>query len=162
MRRLIALATVAALAACSSGSSKSAPETTTEAPQTTATRPIDYGAQYIRLTAAANKAGETFNASTAALPDSATIDDLARLAAPVAKAFDDLDQALLRAQWPPEARQDIKNLVAANAVLIADLENVKSQTLDSIQTWKDQLTQAIGRTKGQVDIVRADLGLPPK
>ena len=154
---------VLVLSACSSSAKTGTPRSaeTTTAASTTTTSHIDYGHQYLQIVAPGNVAIGTFETRANALPSSATIDDLSKLTTTLADSMEVTSQKLMRAAWPTTARRDIRDLLVAVSVVIADLHDVSNQTVLTIRTWKDHLSADLGRAAGHVAIVRADLGLPP-
>jgi hypothetical protein len=172
---LIMLAAGVALAGCGGSSGKSSaagsvatsspptsPTTSTTAPTTSTTISLaDLAKQYEAAVAAANKAGDLYNSKAAKLPDNATAAQFADIAEPLAKAFQDADQALIRIQWPANIKTDMAAVVTANGALEGDLLAARSQNLFSLATFTQQITSDAGKSHAAVSILRADLGLPP-
>lgn len=144
-------------AACSSSSKPtSAPvasPTTVEGPSTSAA--VDYGAQYERLVA-------PVVAAEAGVTNTTEIATLKKQLAPVATSIRTFDRELLAHDWPESAKADVKALVVADGASVDDLESLDGQTVLSIGSWTNQLRSDFGRSTAASEVVRSDLGLPPK
>ena len=75
---------------------------------------------------------------------------------PLAAAVEKADTALLRADWSPNVRLDIRSLADANAALAADI----STAYDNPDA-RAQIARDIAASHVAANAVRADLGLPP-
>lgn len=146
VKRLLAvvLSGVAVLASCG-GSSK---------PASRAAK------QYLAIIAPANQAIDVFEAGLKALPSSATTATYVKITAPLAAAFSTVDQKLLRDSWPANARTDIRALMVADSVVIADLGRAATMKPVTFNAWERQLSKDLGKILPQAELVRTDLGLP--
>ena len=75
---------------------------------------------------------------------------------PFAAAVEKADTDLLRADWSPTVRADIRSLVDATAAEMADI----SSAYDNPDAGP-QITRDIAASHVAANAVRADLGLPP-
>jgi hypothetical protein len=129
--------------------------------QTTAT--MHHLAQtYLRIVAPANRAAEAYSKEAESWnginPTKEKIDAATK---PVIVSFEKADNALLRVQWPPAIRGDIKVLVNADGAVVGDLQSLSRQNATSIGQWATQYSKDSAQAVAAVNVVRSDLGLPP-
>jgi|SRR5579871_805310 len=168
-------ASLGALAACSATSK---PSTSVGASAVASTAPIassapttqattttvglqSYAQQYLAIVKPANDAEAAAIKALKALPDTATAAQVAAAFAPAAQAFEKCDNALLRAQWPPNVEGDVKAMVTTNGALIGDINALSAQTSLSISAWATTFQSDGAKSSAAANVVRADLGLPP-
>lgn len=153
------LAAGVVLVGCGSSGNTAAsspPPVTTSATQPSAVPAVNYGKQYLALVAPVNTALDTLVAKVNKLvgqtvPTSTLVDD----AQPTYASLSAFDSAVLRAQWPANATDDIKSLVKADAPLEAAL----TDDAPVGQAWVSQFTATDTAAAAASNIVRADLGL---
>ena len=121
----------------------------------------ELGQKYLEIVAPGNQAIETFKQKTDAYSDSTTADQVAADAAPVVSAIDEVDNALLRVDWPATIATDVKALVTADGALKGDLNSVGSLNALSISAWSASSHKTPVEKAQLQNIVRADLGLTP-
>jgi hypothetical protein len=174
MRRLAGLAALAAataIAGCGSSApatvtqSAAAPATATQtaaaAPAAQATSKAQAAKEYLAAIAPFKAADKTADAQLKAEPDSAPAATFAKITAPVAQALTNTHSSLLAiARAYPPAASDIKGLVTASAPLIADMDNLGTQTGFSATSWEQQTISDGTAMTAAAAIVRSDLGLP--
>jgi hypothetical protein len=108
-----------------------------------------YAAQYLRIIVPANRATDRLNA----LSSNASVSQAQAVANQLVKADDGVDDAFLRASWPPAITADIRAEVTAFGPLLGDLANVTAST--------GTLDRDSGVANAAANITRAALGLPP-
>lgn len=156
-------ATAALLTASACGSQKTQHATPQAPPQTTtATRseePTIKGQadRYLAIVEPVSKAYSRFGTEYDKLnPDTVSRSEFNAVVKPLAAAADKANTALLRADWSPGVRPDIRSLVDADATTVADISTAYDNP---------DAEAAIARDLAQVRVaanaVRADLGLPP-
>lgn len=168
MRRLLAVAALAAVAllgACGGGdksTTASPSDATTPGPASTSSMlPEATGQTYLAIVGPANAARDKANAKMKALPENPTSDQVADIVEPLIPIFADVENNLLRANWPAKVLPDIKSLVTASGQLRALFGSSRGQSIFSYGSFSTALTKAYGEFGSASQIVRADLGLPP-
>jgi opacity protein-like surface antigen len=162
MKGLLIIAATAALltvSACGSQKAQQAtPQTSTTAPSAPAGPTIKEQAnRYLAIITPANEASDRFNADYAKLDsETATRKEFDAVVKPFAAAVEKADTALLRADWSPNVRLDIRSLVDADAALAADI----STAYDNPDS-RAPIARDIAAFHVAANAVRADLGLPP-
>jgi hypothetical protein len=92
----------------------------------------------------------TFTKKTRAYSDSTSSTQITRDAAPVASALVRFDNAVLRADWPPAAKADVRAMVRTDAAFRSDLDQI-----GYTQDWT-QLTRDAAAASAAANVVRAD------
>jgi hypothetical protein len=169
-RLLVALTLVVTMAgACAGGTSKSTPKssagasTSASAPKgaaTTTTAPSKFASLYLQILGPADAATSKFFAALKALPSTATVADVQKIATPAADAIDAADRRLVAVTWPGKVARDAKALALANAQLVGDLRNLASQPSVTSGTWKNQFESDVGKVSNYVNVIHADLTTP--
>jgi hypothetical protein len=167
---LVVLTVVVTIAgACADGTSKATPKSSNGAPTsasartgttTTTTAPSKYASLYLQILGPADAATGKFFAALKALPSTATVADVQKIATPAADAIDAADRRLLEVTWPGKVARDVKALALANAQLVADLRKLASQPSVTSGTWKDHFESDVGTVTNYVNVVHADLTTP--
>ncbi len=170
MKVLMMVAACVLFVACGGGggtSSKSAtPETSITStaantePSTSAK--TDYVAVFHGISDPANKAGTTFTCALNKLPNSATGKDIAKLADPLADAFQEASGKFLEATWPSNMKADVRKMVADIGLVIGDLRSASTLTGLNAAQWSQTLSSHLATGTVSINIVRVDLGLPAK
>jgi hypothetical protein len=130
-------------------------QTTTSRPTTTSRASYATGHDYLQLVAPFNAVLDRFKAAAKDDTDSTSTKQIAKEAAPVTAALRTFDNAMLRANWSPRVRADVRAMVRADAGFQSDLEQL-AYTRD----WAG-LTRDAEASSSAANVVRADLGLPP-
>src|SRR5262245_59661122 len=141
-----ALATlVAGLAAGCGGGGKqasppAAPPPATTAATTTAAAPSqqELAATYLRIVKPANAELDRWFVRVERWNDKTTNAQAVKDSQPLIDAIDEADSKLLRVPWPAATRADVKDLVRADAALVADLNGLGSVNLLSSDQWISQ------------------------
>jgi len=141
--------------ACGTAPPNSGPGLTPSASLTT-----DYGQQYLTLIAPVNSAGDQAKQSLNAFGSTFTGADVAKAVAPYVTALQTFNSAVIRVSWPAKVEPDIRALVAADAVVIGDLNGASTLTALNASQWVQQLNVDASKSRTASDVVRADLGLP--
>jgi hypothetical protein len=81
-------------------------------------------------------------------------------AASYALALSVFDNAISRVNATGKTATDIQTLVAADAVVIADLNSITKQTESTLSTWSAKLSADGAPARVAGDTVRTDFGLP--
>jgi hypothetical protein len=81
-------------------------------------------------------------------------------AASYALALTAFDNAISRVNATGKTATDIQTLVAADAVVIADLNSITKQTESTLSTWSAKLSADGAPARVAGDTVRTDFGLP--
>jgi hypothetical protein len=160
VKKAVAVFGLLVLAACSASAHTDARAVTTSTPTAApslTTASDRYMALYTNAVAPADAAITTFNAQTKALTNSANVADLATIARPLADALDRVDRTLLGIAWPAKLTNDVRAVVAANSVIIADLRNVSNQTARTISTLKKQFSSDLTNLALKVSVVVNEL-----
>jgi len=161
---------LAAVAACAlsgcGGGSKHAASTSRVVVGTdtlTVTEPTrhELAQEYLRIIGPMNAEFARFQAKAKGWDDNTTGPEAAEDAAPVIAAIRKGNNELLRVSWSTSTMSDVKEMVRADGALIGDLAGLAGVDLFSVGNWSSQFTQDAGRLQAAVNIVRADLGLPP-
>ena len=165
VRWLLAVAVVAATAACDSGTPKSAAVTTSTAavPAGAASTTIagsEFSTLYLQILGPADAASAEFFAALEKLPSNATGADAQKIATPAANAIDAADQRLLAVTWPADVAGKVKKLVLADAQLVRDLRDVGEQQHVNSGTWKPRFESDVAKVTSQVNVVVAVLQAP--
>ena len=116
---------------------------------------IDYGGQYLALIA---PVGHAIGALRR-VPSNQNVP--AAVISSFETAFNNFNSAILRDRWPANAQADIKDLVRADGPLLADVAQINNQTSATTAAFANQLSRDVNAWSVAVNIVRADLGLPP-
>jgi cell division protease FtsH len=165
LRTLVVMVCALGLSVCGAGQAASASGKTTARASTVTTAAAapttsDLGRKYLTIVAAGNAALEVWRTETQAYTANTTAHTAALDAAPLAAAFARVNRALLRVEWPPATATDVKALVKACSVLIADLRAIGKRRGLSVARWTTQVVQSEVKLETAAGIVRADLGLP--
>jgi hypothetical protein len=80
---------------------------------------------------------------------------------PVIAAGETADNALLRVAWPTTVLADVKLLVTADGAVIGELRALGTGSAADEGTWETQYAADTGKQLAAVQVVRADLHLPP-
>ena len=131
---------------------------TTTAPSSPAEPTIkDQADRYLAIIEPVNEAADGFDAAYGKLdPQTVTLKEFDAIVKPFAAAVEKANTALLRADWTPSVRLDIRSLVDASAAEMADV----SSAYDNPDATA-QITRDIAASHVAANAVRADLGLPP-
>jgi hypothetical protein len=116
--------------------------------------PSKYGAQYLRIIAPANNALTRFQDKLSSLGNDPAKADVAKAATPLIAAIQAVDQALVRAPWPPAVETDIKAEVVADSAISANLSVAGAQP-----NWQGQLHSEELKASAAARTVRAELHL---
>lgn len=169
-RVVIAFMIAASLSVASACSSSSTPGTSkiTQAPPATTTSlstttKSQAASAYLAAVAPANSAANAFNAEVKTWTNSTTNAQAEADAQPVIAAFQAVQPKLLAiaASYPPAA-VDLKAEVNAYAPLLGDLTSLGSVNLLNASSWVQQTDSDIAKASAAANIVRSDLGLPPR
>lgn len=170
---VVAVATLA-LTACGGGSGSSGATATTttqtessatvptpDAPSTATKTPktIDYQAQYLYLVGPVNTALDKLKAYASANPNADKVPD--SLVTATRGAFTTFENAVLRVPWPTATVPDIHALVTAAETVSANLGEFNNQDTSSIVAFNNQSVKDDATLSAAINIVRADVGLPP-
>jgi hypothetical protein len=154
---IAATAALLTVSACDSPKTQLAtPEaaTTTSALEPTLKQQAD---RYLAIIEPANEASARFAAETAKWQSvTVTPKEFDSIVRPFAYAIVGANTALLRADWSPTVRADIRSLVDATAAEVGYLSTAYD-TLDAGAT----VARDIAASRVAANAVRADLGLPP-
>jgi hypothetical protein len=165
MKRLliIAAATAALLTVAACGGSQKTQQATPRAATTTAPPPSaeptikEQADRYLAIIEPANEAADKFNAAYDKLdPETATPKEFDSIVKPFAAAVNKANTALIRADWSPNVRLDIRSLADVNATLLADISTAYDNPDAGAAIARD-----IAANRVAANAVRADLGLPP-
>jgi hypothetical protein len=119
----------------------------------------DYLKTYHVIVAPANRALAAFQRQTQTLTAGTTSADAAKIAEPFANAIDTANQQLGAVRWPTVVADDMRELVAADNVTIADLRTVKSQTDATMTGWASKFTTDQHAVTIQIRRVLSDFDL---
>jgi hypothetical protein len=147
-------ATLAAvlLAAGCGGGKGSAPAGTSTSPNS---KQYASAQDYLRLVAPVNRSFARFEKNAALYTNATPSKRIANDSASVLAALDLFDNAVLRLNWAPVAKADVRMMVRADAALRADIAEV-AYTHDFTAYIRDETSSSAA-----ANVVRADLGLPP-
>jgi hypothetical protein len=90
-------------------------------------------------------------------------DRVAQLTGPAASyalALTAFDNAISRVNATGKTATDIRTLLAADEVVIADLDSITKQTQSTLSAWSAKLTGDGAPARAAGDAVRTDFGLP--
>jgi hypothetical protein len=163
MKSLLIIAATAALLTVSACGSQKAQEVTPQAATTTApaspTEPTikQQANRYLAIIESANEASDRFSKAYDKLdPETVTRKEFDAIVKPFAAAIDKATTALLRADWSPNVRLDIRSLADADAAVVADISTAYDNPDAGAAIARD-----IAASHVAANAVRADLGLPP-
>ena len=145
--RVLPALLLAAVAACTSAAHQAAPSTVTASTTTTTTTTtIDYGVQYLTITAPATDALTRFDGTASPTPADCQSAE---------SASETLPYQLLQASWPAKARPDIGALASDWSAVVADLRLLVFNPAGETSFGFDE-----SKLSAAVRIVKSDLRLP--
>lgn len=146
----------ASLAACTGGGNN---KTAT----TRATLAIDVAAaRYLALANEANDAAERFNKVAAGLLTKTVAQaQVVAEASAFAKALDDMNKGLAANGWPPKVAPLVRDLMAANTKVIADMQRAGTVAPADLAAWNHDVAADEGRFTEIATKIRVELRLPP-
>jgi hypothetical protein len=119
-----------------------------------------FAAQYEAIVAPANAAQQVETTAAKALPSAPTAAQLTPVVAPVIAAFQAMDSRLAAVKWPGQTEVDIRKMISDDGAVTGDLEAFESANAITASSVETKLEQDEGLISTDVDLVRADLGLP--
>jgi hypothetical protein len=134
---------LAAMAACTSAAHTAAPSTV---PASTTTTTVDYGAQYLAITAPATDALTRFEGTTSPTPADCQSAE---------SASETLPDQLLQVSWPTKAEPDITALASDWGAVVADLRLLVFNPAGDTTLGFD-----VSKLSAAVRTVKTDLRLP--
>jgi hypothetical protein len=140
-----------------------APPPATTVATTTAATPSqqELAATYLRIVKPANEELDRWFARAQRWTDNTPKTQAVKDSQPLIDAYEEAGSKLLRVPWPEATRADVKDLVRADAALIADLNGLGTVDDLSADQWVSQFQHDASQAGAAANIVRADLGLPP-
>jgi len=141
--RVLPALLLAAVAACKSAALPAEPSTVTASTTTTT---IDYGVQYLTITAPATDALTRFDGTASPTPADCQSAE---------SASETLPYQLLQASWPAKARPDIGALASDWSAVVADLRLLVFNPAGDTAFGFDE-----SKLSAAVRIVKSDLRLP--
>ena len=78
-----------------------------------------------------------------------------------AKALDDMNKGLAAGSWPPKVAALVRDLMAANTKVIADLQRAGTIPESELAAWNHDVALDEGRFTDVATRIRVELRLPP-